>query len=61
MRKILALLLLAGLAGWWLLSRRRVSPREATIGYDDGSALVLDEETPELDGLVAAAREALRA
>jgi hypothetical protein len=60
MRKLVFLALL-GLAAWWFLSRRRTPTSEATIGYDDGSALVLEEDALELDGLVAAAREALRA
>jgi hypothetical protein len=60
MRK-LVFLALVGLAAWWFLSRRRSPTREATIGYEDGSALVLEEDAPELERLEAAAREAVRA
>lgn len=60
MRK-LVLLALVAFGVWWLLSRRRASAREATVGYEDGSAIVLEEGAFELDGLVLAAREALGA
>jgi len=60
MRRLLLLALLA--AGvWWVLSRRRASAREATVGYEDGAAIVMEEGAPELEGLGLAAREALRA
>lgn len=60
MRKLLFLALL-GFGVWWLLSKRRASTREATVGYEDGSAIVLEEGAFELEGLVLAARQALQA
>jgi hypothetical protein len=57
----LLLLALAGLGAWWLLSRRRGPVREATVGFDDGSAVVLEEGSVDLEALVGPARDALRA
>ena len=57
----LALLALIGAVAWWFVGRRRCEPEEsATIGYADGSAVTLDPGSPELDGLLQIAAEALR-
>lgn len=59
MRRLLLLGLAAG-AAWWLLGRRMSSeaPR-AVVGFEDGSSVVLEDGAPELERLVATAREAL--
>ena len=58
MRRLVVLVALAA-AAWALLGRRRPRGPEATVGYEDGSAVTLAEGAPELDALVRAAREAL--
>ncbi len=61
MRKLLLLALVGGLA-WWFLGRRRSEvERSATIGHADGSAVTLDEGSPELDRLLQIASEAIPA
>lgn len=58
MRKLLALAAI-GVAAWWFLARRgRSDTVGATIGYEDGSSVSLDADSPELDRLVAIAAEA---
>jgi hypothetical protein len=54
MRRLAVLLVLAA-GAWILLSRRRAPGPVATIGYDDGSTLVLEPGSPELERLVRAA------
>ncbi len=52
MRRLLALAVVGGLV-WWLLGRRRTGIRTgATIGYADGSSVILDAGSPELDRLL---------
>jgi len=52
MRRLLSLALIGGLV-WWLLGRRRTgAPTGATIGYADGSSVILDAGSPELDRLL---------
>ena len=52
MRRLLSLALIGGLV-WWLLGRRRTGVRTgATIGYADGSSVILDAGSPELDRLL---------
>jgi hypothetical protein len=61
MRRLAVLLALAALA-WTLLSRRRRPPAAlATIGYDDGSQLILEAGSPDLERLALAAEGALAA
>jgi hypothetical protein len=54
MRRLAVLLVLAA-AAWVLLSTRRAPGPVATIGYDDGSTLILEPGSPELERLVRAA------
>ena len=52
MRRLLTLALIGGLV-WWLLGRRRAGVESsATIGYADGSSVILDAGSPELDRLL---------
>lgn len=52
MRRLLALALIGGLV-WWLLGRRRTGTATgATIGYADGSSVILEAGSPELDRLL---------
>ena len=52
MRKLLSLALIGGLV-WWLHGRRRTEPQAgATIGYADGSSVILEAGSPELDRLL---------
>lgn len=57
------LLFLAALAGavWWLLSRRE-SSREpgVVVGYGDGSAVTLEEGSPERERMLGIARGVVR-
>lgn len=59
-RKLVFLATLAG-AAWWLLSRRR-SGREpgVVVGYADGSAVTLEEGSPESERLLGIARGVVR-
>ena len=59
MRKLIFLALAGGVA-WWFFARRRKSGRRPTdtIGYADGSAVTLDQGSPELDRLLRIAAEA---
>jgi hypothetical protein len=58
MRRLL-LLALAGLA-WWLLVRRpRTAAERVTIGYEDGSSVVLDANGPDAERLLTSARGVL--
>lgn len=58
------LLFLAALAGalWWLLSRRK-SNREpgVVVGYADGSAVTLEDGSPEREHMLGIARGVVRA
>jgi hypothetical protein len=58
-RRLVVLLVLA-VGAWALLSRRRAPGPVATIGYDDGSTLVLEPGSPGLDRLVRAADGVVR-
>lgn len=58
MRRLLAALALGGLA-WAALARRRPARAAVIVGYEDGSALTLEEGAPQLEPLLRAAREAL--
>jgi hypothetical protein len=61
MRKLVALLVLAA-AAWWLLSqRRRAAVERVVVGYDDGTATVLEPGSAERELLLGTAAEALRA
>ena len=52
MRRLIPLALIGGLA-WWFLGRRRTGVQTgATIGYADGSSVILDAGSPELDRLL---------
>lgn len=59
-RKLLALVALAG-AVWWLLTRRD-ERREATvvIGYGDGSAVTVTGDVPQRERLLEVARGVVR-
>jgi hypothetical protein len=57
-RRLLFLAALGGLV-WAVLSRRRPVTPQATVGYEDGSALTLEDGAPALEPLVRAAGEAL--
>jgi hypothetical protein len=57
-RRLLLLLALGGLV-WAVLARRRPGAPQATVGYEDGSALTLEDGAPGLDPLVRAASGAL--
>jgi hypothetical protein len=64
MRKPLVLLMTAGAAaGALVLLRRRTatSGARSDLYFADGSMLSLDDEAPEIDGLMRAARAALGA
>jgi hypothetical protein len=54
------LLLAAGIAAlvWRRLRRSRETPVRASLGYADGSTLVLERGDPRRERLVASAREA---
>jgi hypothetical protein len=56
------LLLLAGVAAlvWRRIRRSRAAPVRASLGYRDGSTIVLERGAPELERLVGIAREAFR-
>ena len=58
MRRLLFLLVLAGLV-WAALARRRPPARQATVGYEDGSALTLEDGAAGLEPLVRAASGAV--
>ena len=58
MRKLLALAVIGGFV-YWFLNRSGSDEQSATIGYADGSAVSLEEGTPELERLVQIASEAL--
>ncbi len=58
MRRLAALAVLAGFV-WWLLRRQGGPGETATIGYADGSAVTLEPGAPELERLLAIAREAM--
>ena len=52
MRRLL-FLALVGVLGWWFLGRRRAGVESsAMIGYADGSSVILDAGSPELDRLL---------
>ncbi len=58
MRRLLVLAAVAA-AVWWVLGRReKTSPGRVTIGYEDGSSVTLDAESPELARLLEIAAEA---
>lgn len=57
MRRLLFLLVLGGLV--WALARRRPRAPEATVGYEDGSALTLEDGAAGLERLVRAASAAV--
>jgi hypothetical protein len=58
MRRLLALAAI-GAAAWWLIGRReKASTTRVVIGYADGSSVMLDEGSPELDRLASIAVEA---
>jgi hypothetical protein len=57
-RRLLFLLVLGGLV-WAALARRRPRAPEATVGYDDGSALTLEDGAAGLEPLVRAASAAV--
>lgn len=60
MRRLLGLVLAAA-AAWWFVGRRgSESGPAATIGYDDGSSVTLEEGSPELDRLLQIAAGAGR-
>ncbi|HEU0336191.1 MAG TPA: hypothetical protein VFR43_06525 [Gaiellaceae bacterium] len=58
MRRLLLLLALGALV-WLVLSRRRAGAPQATVGYEDGSALTLEDGAPGLEPLVRAASGAV--
>lgn len=58
MRRLLVLLALGGLV-WAAATRRRPGVTAVTVGYEDGSALTLEEGAPQLEPVLQAAREAL--
>lgn len=52
MRRLFSLALIGGLV-WWLLGRRRTGVQTgATIGYVDGSSVILEAGSPEVDRLL---------
>lgn len=58
MRRLLSFALVGGLA-WWFFGRRQEPARpSATIGYADGSSVLLEPGSPELDRLLLIAGEA---
>jgi len=60
-RRLLFLGALAG-AAWWLLRRReRGRDERAVVGYGDGSSLMLEAGSPELERLLEIARGTVRA
>jgi len=61
MRRLFSLLLVGGLAWWFLGRRRHEAGRGATIGYTDGSSVTLDVGSPELDRLLQIAAGATTA
>ena len=58
MRKLLALAVIGGIV-YWFLNRSGSDGQNAAIGYADGSAVSLEQGTPELDRLAQIASEAL--
>lgn len=59
-RRLLFLVALAG-AAWWLLSRRGGGRQpEVVVGYADGSAVTLEEGSPEAERLLGIARGVVR-
>jgi hypothetical protein len=59
MRKLLALAVIGGIVYWFLNRGGSDGGQNATIGYADGSAVSLEQGTPELDRLVQIASAAL--
>ena len=59
MRKLLALAVIGGIVYWFLNRGGSDGGQSATIGYADGSAVSLEQGTPELDRLVQIASAAL--
>jgi hypothetical protein len=58
MRRLLLLLALGALV-WLVRSRRRSRAPQATVGYDDGSSLTLEDGAPGLEPLLRAASGAV--
>lgn len=56
------LLVLTGVAAlvWHRIRRSRAASSRASLGYSDGSTVVLERGAPELERLVGIAREAFR-
>ena len=59
MRRLLALAVIGAIVYWFLNRGASGDGQSATIGYADGSAVTLDQGSPELDRLVQIASEAL--
>ncbi len=59
MRKLLALAVIGGIVYWFLNRGASGDGQSATIGYADGSAVTLEQGSPELDRLVQIASDAL--
>ena len=59
MRKLLVLAVIGGIVYWFLNRSGSTDGQSATIGYADGSAVSLEQGTPELDRLVQIASAAL--
>ena len=59
MRKLLAFAVIGGIVYWFLNRGGPDDGHSVTIGYADGSAVTLEQGSPELDRLVQIASEAL--
>jgi hypothetical protein len=59
MRKLLGLAVIGGIVYWFINRGGADDGQRATIGYVDGSAVILEPGSPELDRLVLIASEAL--
>ncbi len=59
MRRLLALAVIGGIVYWFLNRGASGDGQSATIGYADGSAVTLEQGSPELDRLVQIASDAL--
>ncbi len=60
MRKLLVLAIIGGIAYWFLNRGSSADGQTVTIGYVDGSAVVLEPGSPGFERLAAVARSAIR-